>query len=383
MDTLDAKELRILMTPQQGPCVTVFLPTHVSGEAGQQDMPRLKNLLDQAEEQLVNAGLRPTVAREMLSPARQLPDDPTYWDARSQGLAIFVGPDGSQHYRLPWTFDELVVVAQRFIIRPLLPLLSGPTGFLILALSQHKVQFFKADRERIEPFDVPGLPTRMEDALNYTSTDRHRQVHSAMKGRLGKESAVFHGQGGQADTRKDDIEHFFRMVDSALHPLLHDEQAPLLLAGVENLLPIYRRVNHYPHVAEAELHGNCDYLTPHEIHERAWPVVEPDVDHACKETAASYQQKLGTDRAIGDLKQILSAAREGRVDVLFIDQMAQRWGIAGMEPDDVQVHDKRCPGDDDLLDLAAVDTLRHRGKVYAVAPREMPIAEPAVALLRY
>src|SRR5207245_175868 len=75
MDRFVTNDLHVLTTPQEGPCVSVFLPTHVSGEAGQQDAPRLKHLLNQAEEQLVSTGLRPARAREMLQPARQLPED--------------------------------------------------------------------------------------------------------------------------------------------------------------------------------------------------------------------------------------------------------------------------------------------------------------------
>lgn len=383
MHTIGMNDLRTLIAPQRGPCVSIFLPTHVFGEAGQQDAPRLKNLLDQAEERLVETGMPTAKARKMLQPARELPDDPAYWNGRSHGLAVFVAPEEFMHFRLPLAFDESVFVGQRFLIRPLLPLLSGPTRFFILVLSQNKVQFFEADRQRIELVEIPNLQAKKEEALNYTSVDRGTQAHSAMHGRLGKQAAVFHGQGGEPDTRKDEIEHYFRMVDAALHPLLREQQAPLLLVGVDYLLPIYRRVNRYPQIVDAEVHGNCDYLTPHKIHERAWPTVESVVDRAHLVAAARYERTAGTEKAASDLRKILPAARAGRIEILLIDQAAQRWGITSSESDKVQVHQARQPGDDDLLDLAAVETLHHGGKVYAVKPEEMPVRESAAALLRY
>jgi len=66
MDVFDDSELRRLTSEEVGPCVTVYLPTHVSGEQGQQDPVRLKNLLQRAEEQFVDGGMRAAEARELL-----------------------------------------------------------------------------------------------------------------------------------------------------------------------------------------------------------------------------------------------------------------------------------------------------------------------------
>lgn len=383
MDKFDANDLTVLTSPSSGQCVSVFLATHPAGEASQQDRTRLKNLLDQAEEQLVAAGTRPATARDLLQPARQLPDDPAYWSERSQGLAIFIGPDSQRRYRLPLVFEDLVYVGERFILRPLLPLLDGENRFFILSLSQNKVQLFEADQQRIEAREISSLPSSMEKALNYSSVDRGSQAHSAMQGRLGKQSAVFHGQGGEPDTHKAEVESFFRMVDAAIHPLLVNERTPLLLAGVEYLLPIYRRVNRNRNVVDVEVHGNCDYLTPHEIHERAWHAVEPVLGQARREAATHVQRGVATDKSLCDLRKILVAAREGRVEALFIDQAVQCWGIVRPDSQEVQIHKERRSGDDDLLDLAAVETLRHAGKVYVVPRGEMPVKESNAALLRY
>ena len=63
-------------------------------------------------------------------------------------------------------------------------------------------------------------------------------MHSAMRGSLGKQAAVFHGQGGHNETHKDDLLQYFRLVDASLETVLRESQAPLLLAGVDYLLPL-------------------------------------------------------------------------------------------------------------------------------------------------
>ena len=44
MDSLGTRDLRSLTHEQSGPCVSIYMPTHVVGENGQQDPVRLKHL---------------------------------------------------------------------------------------------------------------------------------------------------------------------------------------------------------------------------------------------------------------------------------------------------------------------------------------------------
>jgi hypothetical protein len=75
MNVLNRKGLEGLVENRKGPCVSIFMPTHRKGPETQQDPIRLKNLLKEAEQQLVELELRPTEARELLAPAAALMED--------------------------------------------------------------------------------------------------------------------------------------------------------------------------------------------------------------------------------------------------------------------------------------------------------------------
>ena len=67
-------------------------------------------------------------------------------------------------------------------------------------------------------------------------------------------------------------------------------------------------------------------------------------------------------------------------------QLVQQWGKLETNGGDVKLHDAREPGDQDLLDLAAVETLAHAGKVYAVEPDRVPspsAGSAVAAVFRY
>jgi hypothetical protein len=61
----------------------------------------------------------------------------------------------------------------------------------------------------------------------------------------------------------------------------------------------------------------------------------------------------------------------------------QRWGGFDSRDRTVQVHEAAEPGDEDLLDYAAVQTFLNDGTVYAVEPQKVPGSGPLAAVFRY
>lgn len=383
MDVLGTRELELLVQEPHGPCVSIYLPTHVSGEAVQQDAIRLKNLLQQAEMQLSNGWLRPPEARDLLAQVAELPNDPVFWRDRTEALAIFVAPTSFHRYRLPMTVKEQVRVGQRFHITPLLPSLAARNSFLLLTLSENRVRLLRASQYSIEEVEVPEMPAGIDEALNIAAAERGSQVHSAMRGSLGKQAAVFHGQGGQADSHKDELTQYLRMVDTALKPVLRDETAPLMLAAVQTLVPLYHEVNSYQHLVDKTVSGNFDNSTPQQLLAAAWPVIAPIFETDRMKAAAKFAKWVGTGKASDDISQVLAASLEGKIESLFVDVEADQWGRFDETTAKTEVHAQAQSGDEDLLELAARKALACQGKIYAVEPTEMPSPRPVAAVFRY
>jgi hypothetical protein len=76
-------------------------------------------------------------------------------------------------------------------------------------------------------------------------------------------------------------------------------------------------------------------------------------------------------------------AHHGRIDVLFVAIGVQVWGGFDLEKDKVYVHESPELDDEDLLDLAAIQTLIKEGAVYAVSPAEFLDKALVAAVLRY
>jgi hypothetical protein len=348
-----------------------------------QDAIRLKNLVHSAEAQLEARGLRRSEAEALLMPAAKLPDDPGFWQHRSAGLAILAAPELFQAYRLPTAFLESVTVGRRLNIKPLLAAADRGERFLLLAISQNHVKLWEVTRAAITEVAMKGLPANKREALLIDNADRGEQSHAGMRGNLGKQSSIFHGQGGEKDTAKTDVEQFFRVIDHALSPLLRHETAPLLLAGVDYLLPIFRQITKYPNLAERHLTGNCDLLTSQQLHERSWEIMRPYFDRPRRHALDRLRELNGTDKASLDPASIVTAVSGGRVDVLLADPGQERFGSFDAKLSKAVSCDASCAGSEDLVNLAVAETLLHGGTVFPAESRELPAQTPVAAVFRY
>ena len=382
MDAITMQELKTFLPRHPGWHVSLFMPTHRAGRETEQDPIRFKNLLREAEERLLAKGLRSPDVREMLEPAQRLLQEPGFWRNQSHGLAVFLTAEEFHSYRLPLPFEELVMIAPCFHVKPLLPFFSGDGHFYILALSQNQVRLLEGTRHSVDEIDLESMPTSMAEALQYERFDKQLQSRTGTSPGTHGRSVMFHGHD-ISDEAKDKILRWFHRIDDELANLLIGGQSPIVLAGVEYLLPLYKEANTYPHLLDEGISGNPEELKPEELHTRAWTLVQPFFMQAQERAAALYSQLAGTGQTTVDVKEAVLAAHHGRVDVLFVALGVQMWGKFDPSTDTVHIRRDPEPGDEDLLDLAAIQSILKGGTVYAVEPEQVPDHAPLAAVFRY
>lgn len=383
VDLVSWSDLIALTGEHAEPCISVFMPTHRTGPGIQQDPLRLKNLLLEAAEQLRPGRLRSPEVRRLLQPAQDLVRQRLFWQHQADGLALFISPGWIRSYRLPLALPELVVVADRFHIKPLLPLFAAEGRFFVLALSQNEIRLLAGSRHTVAAVDLHDVPSSLEEALKYEDDpEKQRPHHVASRGGPGAR-VVFHGHGIGMEVQKGRILRYFQAVDRGLREVLGDGPAPLVLAGVEYLFAIYREANTYPHLLQEGIPGNPERLRPADLHRRAWTLVEPVFRGARQEAAARFRRLAGTGLTSTDLGEVLSAAHDGRVEILFVSIDDQHWGTLESRSGSVNVRGDPQSGDRDLVDVAAVETILTGGTVYAVRRPEVPGGDSLAAVLRY
>ncbi len=388
MQVLSREELKALAATQTAACVSIYLPTHRATPEIQQDPIRLKNLLGEAEKRLSSNGLRAADARRLTDQADELVGLHNFAQQGSNGLAVFLAPDFFRHYWLPFTVDEQLHTGQRFHLKPLLPMLAPDGVFYVLALSQNESRLLECTRHTVRAVEVPGMPPNLEEALRYDEYTSQTQFHTGTRGAGGQGAerpGAYYGTGTTGDERNINVLQYFNQIDDGLRAWLGPSTAPLVLAGVEYLHPLYREANEYPYLVDQGLLGNAEGVRPEELHKQAWEIVRPLIT-VRREAAAELFRKLtgaSDPTASSDLKEIVPAAHYSRVDTIFVMLGRQAWGRFDPADNSLEVHAQPEPEAEDLYDLAAVQTYLNGGNVYAVPPEKMPTSEPIAALFRY
>jgi hypothetical protein len=377
MNLLTKEGLKVLIDHKQEFCISIFMPTHRMGAETMQGKLRLKNLLRDAKERLIALGMFSREADRLLKPVMAFLDNSPFWQCQSDGLAIFLTDGFLNYYRVPLTFEELVVVANRFHLKPLLPLLFNDGQFYVLALSQNNLRLFECTRFSVSDVELEGVPQNLDEAVRFDEPKKHLQLHT------GAGAAVFHGHGGGIDDMKDQLLQYFRQIDKGISRYLQNENAPLVLAGVDYLFPIYREANTYACLMDAGINGNPDEQKPEELQAKAWELIVPHFMRQRDDALARYRQLAGSGRTSSDVRTVVEAAFLGRVELLFVGVGVQRWGQFDQENGRAEIHAEAQPGDEDLLDLAAIQTLRNGGAVFASAPSEVPDEAPLSAVFRF
>ncbi len=364
MKQLSQAELEALMQRRDSVCVSLYAPMVKAGPETQQNAIRFKNLLREVADALGERGMTPQEVARFLEPASVLIDDTPFWQHQSDGLAVFLAQGFFRYYRVPIEVRELAVVEERFHLKPMLPLLAGDGRFYILALSQKRARLLEATRHSVREVDLGDLPASLTDAL-------------------GHEVEMPSGQGGAEDDVKVEIRKFFNLLDKGIGSVVADKNAPLVLAGVEPLFPLYREVSGYPELIEGGVAGNPDEVSNEELHARAWPVVEPVFTASQDAAVEQFRQLAGTGRASTRLDEVVRAADDGRVDTLFVGLGMRRWGRFDREQRTVALANDNGPGTEDLVDFAAIQTVLKGGTVYAVGPENVPDGDAVAAVFRY
>lgn len=162
---------------------------------------------------------------------------------------MFFSENGFHFFRLPVKFTEMVVVTNRFHVKPLLPIITTDGAFHILAVSQNRLRLLEGTRYTVDEIELGDTPETLADTFPDGFPEKKLQAHSGRQAGSGDRAGLVFGNDPGSEM-KSHIQQWFHTVEKAVTDILTDTQAPLVLAGVESLFPLYKEVNTYPHLLD-------------------------------------------------------------------------------------------------------------------------------------
>lgn len=291
----------VLQVLQAGgyPSLTITLPTHRTHPENQQDPIRVRNLVSQAQERLLQEFSRREV-EPLLDRLARLADAIDYRYALD-GLVLFVNKDFAAKFYLPFAVPERVVVADTFLTRDLVFALNRMRRYWVLLLSEQPTRLFAGFHDALVEVTEGGFP----------------MVHVGPGG-----AAALPGGFGKSVSAQRDARHrqFFRLVDEAFKPFNADDPLPMAVLGVDRYLAFWDEVSAHKNLVRATLRGNYDHMTAHELGQTIWPLVQQAQAEREQQELGGLAQMANQQRVISTLGEVWRMAHEGRGRTLFVEQ---------------------------------------------------------------
>ena len=366
-------------------CVSIYIPTSRAGEQVDkgQDQKRLKNQLKDLQARWTEMGFKDNEIQHKIRPLEDLLGNSHFWRNQSDGLALLMQDDNALYiYTLPLAFQPVLLVSDHFYLKPLIPFFNDDGTYYILALSLQEIKLFECSRHFITEIFIEDLtPEKLEDAVGYDFREKNLQYRSGQGGDAG---AMYHGHGSGKNDKDQEIEKFFRAVDTGLMRIMKEEKAPLILACVERYHALYSKITKYANVFESFVGGNPEQYDPVLLHEKSWELVKEYFRDQRKQKATRLQHLSAKGSTSYDIGEILPAALDGLIDTLFIQVHADQYGLYDPEERSIIKGTDQRPPNASLFNMAAVHTLKNGGRVFIAEPEEMPFEETDInALFRY
>lgn len=383
---LDAADKEFLASTGPGWRLSLYLPFAKSWREPQEDRILLRDLRREAHASLENHFASPLEMESLLSPIDLLLAEPDASRIAGEGMALFIAGGKALAVLLSKAPAASVQADRRFRIQGILPQLFGRDRYYLLQLNQHAVRLWDCDGVAMHAISLKGLDTDIRDTPHFEQAQRQAGLHTNSAGHHGLGRAdVAHsggGPGGGTDA-KSEIETFFRQIDHGIRARMPEPGLPLVLAGVEFLIPIYRKVDTYPGTVNGGLPGNSEALgSPEDLHVRANALMAERERAERNQAMGLFVENLARARSCAGYTDVVPCAAQGRLTHLFVEDSAPRWGSYERESGRTTLWDGYRDGAEDLANLACIHAYHGRARIYAFAEGELPSGAGIAGLYR-
>ncbi|HEU0120225.1 MAG TPA: hypothetical protein VFQ91_06845, partial [Bryobacteraceae bacterium] len=260
-------------------------------------------------------------------------------------------------------------------ITPILSSLIPQPEFYVLAVTKKLLKLGRWRDGVCTEVSMPAeVSTSFEDTLISERPDHDLQSHSP-SGPSSQVGSTRFGTGSERESVHGRLRRYFQTVDQHLADFLNG--APLVLVGIEQELAAYRSEARYAHVLLAEPTSPA-HLSFAELGRLGQAAVLQKQRADADKVLRDFRESVRRDHVVIGIREVLEAAYEGRVHKLLMERNARHDGLLGpLFPESL-----RLEGQQDLINAAAVETIKHHGEVYVIDAGELGSC-PVAAILRF
>lgn len=277
-------------------CVTIILNTHRTLPDNEKDAIQLKNLIKEAESELL-AVCQQQTAEKLTAKIHELASTINHRH-NLESMILFVNENTAEIVRLTIPVEDRVVVGNRFAMRDLIRGLHNQTNYYVLVLNKDEARLIEASNDKV--VKECGFPFPFQNELSQTS---------------------YMAEPSDAGKIRNLTTEFFNQVDKVVNKVHKDHPLPILISADEQHYHDYIRIADKPTALFPEfLSRSRQAETDHAIVSDAWEIVRKLTQKQNDDRKADLQAAVSTNNFISDTTEIYQAIKQGRVQTLFVEE---------------------------------------------------------------
>lgn len=366
-------DIKILKKYRSYPSITIIAPTHRTMPDRLKDPIKVKDLVNQATNMLLNEFDKRDVSG-LINSLNELAGQIDF-SKTLDGIAFFVNKNIAIAYDLPFKVEEKVCINRQFEIRELLRTLNRSKLYWILSISKKPARLFKATLGYIdEIIDSQEMQENMKGfpfQLNYDVTSDRELL------------AVGTGYKDSTYLTQFDKE-FLRQLDNLLAPYLSNN-GPLIILGTEKNRAYFQEVTKHKNLIVGQVEGDFSNSTIQEIQNVVEKIIKEDLNHETEKILKLFNEAIGDLKFSSGLKDTWHKAIEGRIDTLLIEDNYSVPGSINKDNNEfIVLYDHNVPlVETDIVDDLIDEVLARDGKVVFVKDGQLKDHDHVASILRY
>ena len=281
------------------PSITITMPTHRTSPANQQDVIRLKNLAQQAVDQLLKEFKKREV-QGLLDKLDQMVRDVDH-RYNLDGLKLFLSAEYANIFHLPFTLGERVVIQDNFFTRDLVYAMNRTPRYWVLSLSEKPTRLYEGSLDTLVEIKGEGFP------MEHTGPGGA----AALPGGFGVNKSAY---------RDERHRQFFRKVDAAFRPFVLDDPLPLAVVGVDRFQSFFNEVSAHSNRILTTVMGSHDKTSPSNLAKLVWPPVKEKLAEERQRVFGELEKAVGERKTASTVGEVWRIANQGRGLKLVVEE---------------------------------------------------------------
>lgn len=299
----------------------------------------------------------------------------------AKGIALYVGPEGVQTFRLNHEVDADFAVSETMQILPILRDYQFTVAYNLILLRKDTFRFFQVNDGMITEVteaDDPNIPSTLTKVLGDELIGGDQRQKSMGLGR----GTTFNGHNPKEETERNDQGRFFKAVDEYVQlNYTNKDNMPVVLAALTAEDGEFRKVSKNKSLSkDIKVNKLPSTRTSRQQLEAIVNAANAQFENEAIDLIKQrYDMKVGAKKTLTDINEIINTAVAGQVDALFIKKGAY---IPEQDAANIQydmLNENGHPSN--ALNDLAITVSGFDGPVYILDEADMPVANEDVAAI--